>query len=62
MAIINKLSEIEARHNERRSFLADISYEKIDVHIDNIFPNLDEAQKNYLKKLSKLVLYLEKKI
>lgn len=61
MAITNKLDEFKTKQDERLSFLADISYQKIDAHIDNLFPNLNVAQRNYLKKLSKVVLYLERK-
>lgn len=62
MVIKNKLNELESKQSERLSFLADISHQKIDSYIDNLFSNLNVAQRNYLKKLSKLVLYIEKKL
>lgn len=59
--IRNKVAEQKIIQNERISFLADIEYSKVNNYIDNLFSNLNTAQRTYLKKLTKLVLYLIKR-
>lgn len=44
-----------------KEMVQDMTFDKIDTHIDNVFGNLDTAQKNSLKKLYKVVLALGKK-
>jgi hypothetical protein len=44
-----------------KEMVQDMTFDKIDIHIDNVFGNLDTAQKNSLKKLYKVVLALGKK-
>lgn len=41
-------------------FVKDLTYSKIDTHINNVFGALTTAQKESLKKLYKCVLYLAK--
>lgn len=61
MTITNKVNELKAEQNERISFLADIPYSAVDGYIENLFSNFKTGQKGFLKKLTKLVLYLIKK-
>ena len=49
--------QIEALGNIKLSFLNKLTPEKIDQYIDNNITNLASA-KEFLKKLSKIVLYL----
>lgn len=46
---------------ELKEMVQDLTFNKIDTHIDSVFGNLDTAQKNSLKKLYKVVLALGKK-
>jgi len=63
MTIKNKINELKAKQVQRLSFLDDLSPQKIDAHIDNLFPSFNVAQKTFMKKLSNLlILHLEKKI
>lgn len=61
MIIKNKAAQQKTIQDERISFLADISYSKVNNYIDNLFSNLNTGQRTYLKKLTKLVLYLVKR-
>lgn len=60
MAITNQVDQIESRHEEIKTILQNLTYDQIDTYIDNNVTNLANA-KEYLKKLSKIVLYLERK-
>jgi hypothetical protein len=58
-------SEIESTHNEAKdaiklSGIAKLTYKQLDAYIDNNVTNLAEA-KNFLKKLSKVVLAMLKR-
>ena len=44
-----------------KDLVTNLTYDQIDTHIDNIFANLNSDQKNSLKKLYKMTLYLAKK-
>ena len=44
-----------------KEMVQDMTFDKIDTHINNVFGNLNTAQKNSLKKLYKVVLALAKK-
>lgn len=57
----NDLRENQFLSKEVISMLNDLSYNKIDSHIENVFKNLNDAQKLSLKRLYKIVLYLAKK-
>jgi hypothetical protein len=46
---------------EAKSMVEDLTYIKIDNHIENVFGGLSSDQKESLKKLYKSVLYLAKK-
>lgn len=59
MAITNKKSELKAKSDEMINFLKDIPYSKVDSYIDKNITNLQSA-KTFLKKLTKLALYLIK--
>lgn len=59
MAIKNKQAELKGRQDEVLDMLKDISYSKVDNYIDNNVTSLATA-KAYLKKLTKLVLYILK--
>ena len=61
MAIINKTSELKAESDEMIDFLKDIPYAKVDDYIDENVTNLASARA-FLKKLTKVVLYLIKEI
>jgi len=43
-----------------KALVNSLTYSDIDTHIDNVFGNLNTAQKNSLKKLYKAVLFLAK--
>jgi hypothetical protein len=45
---------------ELRTLVSDLTYAKIDTHIDNVFGGLTTAQKTSLKRLYKVVLFLAK--
>ena len=59
MAIKNKRAELKARQDEVMDILKDIPYSKVNTYIDNNVTSLATA-KAYLKKLTKIVLYLVK--
>lgn len=59
MAIINKIEEIKNRKTEIDTILESLTYNQIDIYIDNNVTDLASA-KEFLKKLSKVVLYLER--
>jgi len=61
MAIKNKRAELKARQDEVLDILKDIPYSKVNTYIDNNVTSLATA-KAYLKKLTKIVLYLVKEI
>lgn len=61
MAITNKTSELKAKSDEIVAFLKDIPYSKVDSYIDDHVTSLVSARA-YLKKLTKVVLYLIKEI
>ncbi len=61
MAIKNKANDLKVENDERISFIADLPYSAVDDHVENLFSNLSAEQKAFLKKLTKLVLYLIKK-
>jgi len=59
MAITNKTSELKSKSDEIVDILKDIPYSKVDSYIDDNVTNLASA-KTFLKKLTKVVLYLIK--
>jgi len=59
MAITNKTSELKSKSDEIVDILKDIPYSKVDSYIDENITNLASA-KAFLKKLTKVVLYLIK--
>ena len=61
MVITNQVTQITNRHNKVKSILQNLTYDQIDTYIDNNVTNLVSA-KEYLKKLSKIVLFLEMKL
>lgn len=61
MVITNKTSELKSKSDEIVAFLKDIPFSKVDSYIDNHVTNLQTAR-TYLKKLTKLILYLIKEI
>lgn len=54
-------TEIGALRQEMEDLVTSLSYAEIDTHIDNVFGALSDPQKNSLKKLYKVVLFLAKK-
>ena len=44
-----------------KDLVENLTYDDIDDHIDNVFSNLNTDQKNSLKKLYKVVLFLAKR-
>lgn len=61
MAIVNKKDELKAKSDEIVDFLKDIPYSKVDSYIDENITNLANT-KTFLKKLTKVILYLIKEI
>ena len=61
MVIKNKASELKSKSDEIVAFLKDIPYSKVDSYIDDHVTSLVSARA-YLKKLTKVVLYLIKEI
>ena len=59
MAIVNKADELRSRQREFISMLQEIPYSQVDSYIDNHVTSLSSAR-TYLKKLTKVVLYLVK--
>ncbi len=59
MAIINKIDELQSKQAEMSDILQDVSYDAVDGYIDNNVVDLASARA-FLKKLSKLVLYMVK--
>jgi len=53
--------EITNLKGEMETLVENLSYTKVDTHIDNVFGNLTTGQKNSLKNLYKVVLYLAKR-
>ena len=60
MAIINKIEEVKSRQTEIDTLLETLTYNQIDTYIDNNVTDLASAKK-FLKKLSKIVLYISRK-
>jgi len=60
VAVINKIQELQDKKNEYLSLLESMPYSKVDDYIDNI-TDLKSA-KEFLRKLTKVVLYLVKDI
>lgn len=52
--------EINNLKGELETLVENLSYTKVDTHIDNTFNNLTSNQKESLKNLYKVVLYLAK--
>lgn len=61
MTIVNKVDELKSRADEIVDLIKTIPYSKVDNYIDQNVTNLQSAR-SYLKKLTKLVLYLIKEI
>ena len=59
MAIKNRIEEVRAKRQEIRAFLENIPYSKVDNYIDQHINDLKSA-KAFLKKLTKIVLFLIK--
>jgi len=59
MAIKNKRAELKVRQDEVLDMLKNIPYSKVNDYVDNHVTSLATA-KTYLKKLTKIVLYLLK--
>ena len=59
MAITNKTNELKSKADEIVDILKNISYNKVDSYIDQNVTNL-QSTKAYLKKLTKVTLYLLK--
>jgi len=59
MAIKNQIEGIKTRHQEIRTFLENVPYKKVDNYIDKNITDLKTA-KVFLKKLTKIVLYILK--
>jgi len=56
MAIVNKVDELQGKQAEMLAILKEISYEKVDRHIESKVV-ADPSLKVFLKKLSKIVLW-----
>lgn len=61
MAITNKVNELKSKSDEIANVIKNIPYSKVDSYIDQNVINLQGARE-YLKKLTKIVLYLIKEI
>ncbi len=61
MKIINKTSELKSKSDEIVNILKDIPYSKVDSYINDHVTSLPTAR-TYLKKMTKLILYLIKEI
>lgn len=59
MGIINKVSGLKSKQDEIIAFLADIPYSKVDDYMEKNIKTMKDA-KIFLKKLTKLVLYIIK--
>jgi len=59
MAIKNKIEDIKTKQQEIRAFLENVPYKKVDNYIDKNVTDLKTA-KAFLKKLTKVVLYILK--
>lgn len=60
MAITNKVNEEKTKMDEIVAFLKNVPYSKVDSYIDSNVTSLAKARA-YLKKLTKVLLYLMKK-
>lgn len=58
--VTNKISELNDKQAEIDAILENLTYKKVDAYIENNVTDLATA-KGFLKKLSKVVLYLGKK-
>lgn len=61
MAVVNKVDTQRARLSETMLFLENVPYSAVDSYIDSHVTNLASARL-FLKKLTKLVLYLVKEL
>lgn len=61
MAITNKIDELKLKSDEIVDFIKNIPYSKVDSYIDENVTNLTSARA-FLKKLTKVILYLIKEI
>jgi hypothetical protein len=59
MAITNKIEQVKSKQVEVGIILENLTYNQIDNYIDNNITDLASA-KEFLKKLSKVVLYIER--
>ncbi len=59
MAIKNKVNELTARQHEFLALLEEMPYSQVDTYINNHVTSLATARA-FLKKLTKIVLYLIK--
>ena len=60
-AIQDDITDNRNLKDELRQLVDDLTYAKIDTHIDNVFGALTAAQKSSLKRLYKVVLFLAKR-
>ena len=60
MAIPNQISQVANKRNEVKDILLDLTYDRVDTYIDNNITSLASARE-YLKKLSKVVLSMRPK-
>jgi hypothetical protein len=60
MAITNQIEQVRNKQTEVDAVLDVLKYNQIDSYIDSNITSLASA-KEYLKKLSKIVLYIENK-
>ena len=61
MAIVNKIDDLQNKQTEILAILQNISYDKVDKYIENNVVDLPSA-KEFLKKLSKIVLWQVKNV
>lgn len=61
MAITNKTTELKSKSDEIVEFIKKIPYSKVDAYIDQNVTDFQSA-KVFLKKLTKVLLYLIKEI
>jgi len=59
MVIKNKADELKAKSDEKVAFIKTVPYSKVDSYIDENVTNLASARM-FLKKLTKILLYLIK--
>jgi hypothetical protein len=59
MVIVNKIEEVRNKQTEINIILETLTYNQVDVYIDNNVTDLASA-KEFLKKLSKVVLCIKR--